>query len=148
MSVTARLSPPFAFAPPLIAIFGIAWSLFGVMQFIPTLSDTPESLMRMGMSAEQAAAYAAYPAWMSVGFAAGAFGGVLGSALLLARRALAVPVLAASLVGYVVLFIGDITEGVFAALGAGQVGVLTLVVAIAAGLWRWSRRSLQLGDLR
>lgn len=148
MSVTARLTPPFALAPPLIAIFGIAWSLFGVVQFIPTLSDTPESLVRMGMSAEQAAVFANYPAWMSAGFALGAFGGVIGSALLLARRALAVPVLAASLAGYVVLFVGDITEGVFAALGAGQVGVLTLVLAVAAGLSIWSRRSLRQGDLR
>ncbi|MFN9014361.1 MAG: hypothetical protein ACK5VS_13205 [Hyphomonadaceae bacterium] len=40
----------------------------------------------------------------------------------------------ASLVAYVVLYIGDIVHGVFAALGPPQVIVLTVVVAIAAAL--------------
>ncbi|MFN7496667.1 MAG: hypothetical protein ACK5XZ_12185 [Hyphomonadaceae bacterium] len=42
--------------------------------------------------------------------------------------------LLASLVAYVVLYIGDIVHGVFAALGPPQVIVLTVVVAIAAAL--------------
>lgn len=42
--------------------------------------------------------------------------------------------------GDVALWIGDALHGVFAALGAPQVVVLSLVVAIAGGLWQLSRR--------
>jgi hypothetical protein len=74
-----------------------------------------------------------------VAFAVGAFGGLLGCVLLLLRRKLAVPVFALSLAGYIALFIGDITEGVFAAMGTPQVVVLSVVVVIAAALW-WLAR--------
>ncbi|HEU4408588.1 MAG TPA: hypothetical protein VFS43_25225 [Polyangiaceae bacterium] len=73
-------------------------------------------------------------------FAVGTFGGLAGCLLLLLRRRVATPVLAASLAGYVLLFAGDVTEGVFAALGAPQVATLSAVVAIAAALFAWSRR--------
>ncbi len=59
----------------------------------------------------------------------------MGSVLLLLRHAPRAPVLAASLVAYVALWIGDAVHGVFAAMGAPQVVILTLVVAIAAGLF-------------
>jgi hypothetical protein len=54
--------------------------------------------------------------------------------MLFARQRGAVPVLGASLAAYLALFIGDIIYGVFAAFGAPQVVVLSLVVLIAAGL--------------
>ena len=47
--------------------------------------------------------------------------------------------LAASLAAYVALWIGDAIHGVFAAMGAPQVAVLTTVVAIAAALFAASR---------
>jgi len=130
-----------------LALVGLAWNGYGVVQFVHSLTDSVESLTQMGMTAEQAATYAHPPAWMSAGFGLGAFGGLLGCALVLARRAAAVPVFAASLVGYVVLYIGDITEGIFAALGAPQVAVLSTVVAIAAALWGWSRSLVAHGVL-
>ena len=75
-----------------------------------------------------------YPAWMTLAFAVGVFGGLAGSVLLLMRRRAAMPVLRALLVAYVGLWVGDALHGVFAAMGAPQVGILTLVVAIAAAL--------------
>jgi hypothetical protein len=71
---------------------------------------------------------------MTLAFAVGVFGGLAGSVLLLLRRAAAMPVLLASLLAYVALWIGDAVHGVFAAMGAPQVMILTLVVAIAAVL--------------
>lgn len=133
-------APPQARLTSIFGALGVAWNLFGVVQLAESLRSTPESLMAMGMTAAQAATMTSYPAWMSVGFAVGAIGGLVGSALLWARHRLATSVLLASLVGYVVLFVGDITEGVFAALGAPQVMILSMVVAIACGLWAWARR--------
>jgi len=96
--------------------------------------------MMSGMTEGQAKLYFGLPVWMNIAFAIGVFGGLLGSALLLLRRKQSVPVFAVSLAGYVVLYIGDITEGVFAIMGSSQVIILTCVVLIAAGLlWlaRW-----------
>jgi len=104
------------------------------VQFVQSLRATTDSLVAGGLTPQQAAVMTSYPAWMTAAFAVGVFGGLLGCVLLLLRRKLAVPVFALSLVGYIALYIGDITEGVFAAMGTPQVVVLSVVVAIAAAL--------------
>ncbi len=122
------------------ALLGLAWNVFGLVQFIGSLSATSQSLQAQGMTPEQAAIMTGYPAWMTVAFAVGVGGGVIGCGLLLLKKAWSVPVFWASLIGYIVLYIGDITEGVFAALGTPQVVVLSIVVAIAAALLWLARR--------
>lgn len=130
-----------------LALAAAAWNVFGVVQFVHSLFHTRDSLMNMGMTAHQAEVYASYPAWMTVGFGVGTLGGLLGCVLILARRSSATPVLTASLAGYVVLYAGDITQGVFEALGAPQIAVLTLVVLVAAALLAWSRVLTRQGAL-
>lgn len=120
---------------------GLVWSLYGIFQYWMGTTSSEAGLMASGMTPSQAALYAGLPPWMNIVFAVGVFGGALGCALLLARHALARPMLAASLAGYVILFIGDIVEGVFTAFGPPQVVVLSVAVAIAAGLvWLASTR--------
>ncbi|MDP3196786.1 hypothetical protein [Tabrizicola sp.] len=126
---------------------GLAWNLFGAVQFIGSLSATPESLQAQGLTADQAAVMLGYPAWMTVVFAIGVFGGALGCGLLLVRKASAVPVFAASLAGYIALYLGDIVHGVFAALGTPQVVVLSIVVLIAAALLWLARHARGQGIL-
>lgn len=115
-----------------IAGFGLLWSLFGVSQFLGTALSNEAALMGAGMTPAQASLYASLPLWMDLAFALGVFGGTIGSALLLFGRREALPVLVASLAGYLVLYAGDIALGVFAAFGIGQVAILSFVVAIAA----------------
>jgi hypothetical protein len=112
-------------------LLGLAWNVFGVVQFIGSLNATIESLTAAGLTAEQAAVMTGYPVWMTIAFAIGVIGGLSGCVLLLLKKKLSVPVFALSLAGYVILYIGDITEGVFSAMGTSQVIVLTSVVAIA-----------------
>jgi hypothetical protein len=128
---------------------GLAWNAYGVVQFAQSVRSTPVSLMAMGLDPAQAMTMTmtSYPLWMTAAFAVGVFGGLVGSALLLLRRRQAVGVFVASLIAYVALYIGDITEGVFAAMGASQVVVLTLVVLIAAGLLWAARRASARGLL-
>ena len=147
LSATIRPSLPHR-AVIVGALAGTAWNLYGVVQFVQALRSTPESLQRMGMTAEQATVYSSYPAWMTVAFGVGVSAGLLGSVLLLIRRTTAVRVFAVSLVGYLVLYAGDITEGVFAALGAPQVAILSTVVVIAAALLAWSVVLSRRGILR
>ena len=126
---------------------GLAWNAYGVVQFVGSISATPDSLMASGLSAEQAAVMTGYPAWMTLAFALGVFGGLFGSGLLIARKRIAVPAFNASLAGYIVLYFGDIVHGVFAAMGPPQIIVLSVVVAIAATLSWSSRRFSKLGLL-
>ena len=123
---------------------GLMWNAYGLWQFAGTLRATEQSLVAAGLTAEQASVMTSYPVWMTLAFAVGVLGGLVGSALLLARRKAAGPVLAGSLLFYIVLYIGDATQGVFAVMGAPQVIVLSVVVAIAAGLLAvasWARKS-------
>lgn len=123
------------------ALGGLAWNAFGAVQFAASVTATEASLIASGLTPEQAAVMTGYPTWMTVAFGLGVLGGLLGSGLLLLRRGLAMPVLLTSLVAYGALWLGDLVHGVFAALGAPQVIILTLVVAIAAALFALSRHA-------
>jgi hypothetical protein len=126
------------------ATAGIAWNLYGAVQFAGAVTATADSLVASGMTPEQAAVMTGYPAWMTVAFFIGVAGGLVGSVMLFLGQSQAKKVLLASLVAYVALWVGDALHGVFAALGAPQVVILTLVVAIAAGLFAASRKLPQL----
>lgn len=130
-----------------IALAGLGWSLFGLFQFTNTMLASEQGLIMGGMTAAQAALYFNLPLWMDIAFAIGVIGGVIGCATMLLRHRATAPVLGLSLAGYIVLFVGDITEGVFAAFGSGQVAILSTVVLIALGLWLAARRYQRIGML-
>jgi len=122
--------------------FGVLWNLYGIYQFVGTLTPAGRAAMAAGMTAAQQQTYFSLPAWMTAVFAIGVFGGLLGALALAARRTAAVPVLAASLVGYTALFSGDVYFGVFEAM-PGQLAILTFVVVVAVALLAtaWAARS-------
>lgn len=122
------------------AAAGLLWNAYGIVQFLKTALSSEQEFIAMGMTAAQASLYASLPDWMTVVFAAGVFGGAIGCGLMLARRALATPVLAVSMAGYVALYAGDIALGVFAAFGAAQVVILSTALAISIGLFALARR--------
>ena len=62
----------------------------------------------------------AIPTATDIAFALGVLGGLVGSVLLLLRHRTALPVFAASLAGYIVLYIGDITQAQRTASDIGQ----------------------------
>jgi hypothetical protein len=116
-----------------MAGFGVLWNIYGMVQFAGSLTPAGRAAMAEGMTAAQAAVYFSLPGWMTAVFALGVFGGLIGSLALLARRRLALPVLASSLVGYAALFAGDVHFGVFDALPS-QLAILAFVVVVAVAL--------------
>lgn len=132
----------------IVAGLGLMWNVFGVAQFVQSLLSTKDSLIAMGMTEVQAEVMKNYPIWMTVAFAVGTLGGTIANVFLLLRKKMATPLFAISLVGYIVLYIGDVTEGVFQALGMTQVIVLTIVVVIAAALLWMSKVSTERNVLR
>jgi hypothetical protein len=135
-TLTPRRAPGWFLAA---SLGGIAWNIFGVVQFAGSITSTEEGLIASGLTANQAAVMTSYPGWMTLAFAIGVFGGLAGSVLLLLRQGIAGPVLAISLAAYAALWIGDAVHGVFAAMGVPQIVILTTVVAIAAALFVLSR---------
>lgn len=115
------------------ALLGIAWNAFGVVQWAGSLGATQDTLMGRGMTAAQSAAYLALPGWMTVAFAVGVFGGLLGSGALAARRRVALPLFAVSLVAYIALYAGDLAHGLFDVMPTQQ-PILNAVVGIAVAL--------------
>lgn len=130
-----------------MAAFGVAWNVFGLVQLADFIGQTRASLMMKGMSPTAADLYYALPVWMKAAFAIGSTGGLIGSLALAARRRWAVPVFGVSLAGYVALYAGDYGYGVFEVI-PGQMAVLSLVVAIALGLAAVSLWALRRGLLR
>lgn len=138
MTTPIQKSPRWLLA---VSFLGLAWNLFGAFQFFRTLNASAESLLAQGLSLEQAQVMTGLPFWMDMAFGWGVLGGLLGCCLLIARRGMAKRVLLSSLIAYLVLFVGDITQGVFAAFGAPQVAILSTVVLIAAGLYAVAHRA-------
>ncbi len=115
----------------LLAGAAMAWNLFGLYQLNDSMMQSEGGLMMRGMSAEAARIYHGLPAWMHAAFALGAGGGAFGCLLLALGRRSATAVFAASLAGYVALFVGDWLEGLFAVL-PGQMSIAAVVLAVAA----------------
>jgi hypothetical protein len=126
---------------------GIVWNVYGVYQYVGTFTQAGQAAMTAGMTPEQAAIYLGLPGWMSVVFAVGVFGGLIGSIAMAARRRVAVPVLIASLAGYCLLFAGDAYHGVFDN-NPGQLAILAVVVLIAVALLWISRIATRRAFLR
>jgi hypothetical protein len=127
------------------ASFGVLWNAFGVWQFANSFTQAGRAAMTAGMTEAQAQAYLSLPSWVSVVFAIGTCAGLLGTIALAINRRIAVPVLAASLTGYGLLFAGDAIHGVFDG-APGQLIILAFVVLIAAAMlwtsWLAGRRGL------
>lgn len=117
----------------IVGVLGAAWNIFGLIQLADSVMQTQQSLMMKGMTPAAAELYYGLPVWMKLAFALGSFGGLVGSTLLVLGSRSAVPVFAASLIGYVALYAGDVSYGVFDVI-PGQMAVLSFVVAFAAAL--------------
>lgn len=131
----------------IVTALGLAWNLFGLVQFAGNLGATQDGLKAACMTAEQANVMLGYPSWMTFAFAVGVIGGVIATALMGLRKSLSVKVFTLSMLGYVALWIGDAVYGVFAALGAPQIAILSLVVAISVALLQVARKAMAWGWL-
>jgi hypothetical protein len=47
-------------------LFGLAWNIFGIVQFLPTVQGTVGSFMAKGMTKEQTELYVGLPVWMTI----------------------------------------------------------------------------------
>ena len=118
-----------------VALF---WNLVGVVMFIMQTGLTAEQIA--AMPPERRMIYESMPAWLTVAYGVGVFGGVLGALGLLMRKRWAVAAFAASLLGVVANMVGIyVHTPAWEVSGAAGLPLGVLLIAIAA-FWLWYAR--------
>ena len=115
-----------------ISAFGLIWSVMGCYNYI--MQTNPEALAQFPEAYQMV--IKGRPGWVSLSFVIAVFGGALGCALMLMRRAVARPVLLLSLVGVVVTFGQAILE-IRTAPGAGSIVMGTGMSLVVSSYLVW-----------
>lgn len=84
-----------------VGVVGLVWNGYGAYDYFMSKTGGEAYLRSVGMTDAQIAHLNAMPFWMTAVWATGVWGAVLGTALLLLRNKLAVPVFFASLAAFV-----------------------------------------------
>lgn len=136
----------------IVGLMATLWNGFGAYDYLMTRSRNMEYLSGMpGVDAEAMLAYVdAYPMWAQIGWGVGVWGGLLGSALLLARSRFAVHAFALSLFGMALSF-GYVFMGPPPPAGTDE-GILALfpymIIAVGVALLVYAMNMLKKGALR
>lgn len=131
----------------IVGVLGLAWNGIAVFDYVMT--QTRNAIVIGSFSPAQLAALEALPAWVTGCWALAVWGGALGSALLLARRRLAEPMLLLSSGAMTVTAVHNFTaEGGLYETGGSGPGFVGLIFVIALGLWGYARAMRVRGVLR
>ncbi len=106
-----------------IAVFALVWNGLGSVNFVMQMNPDMVEAYRES----ERAIINGRPFWATAGFAVGVIGGAIGGFLLLLRRALALPVFIASLIGVLITMIHTIQV----AASPAEFGFVGLFVMIA-----------------
>lgn len=125
----------------IVAGAALVWNLIGLTIYYQHVTASPEALAT-SLGEAQAAFLASTPAWATSAYAIAVNAGVLGSLLLLLRRAWAVPLFAISLAGVLVqdlhaFVLADALE----VWGPGGLVLPAIVLVIAVALLAYSRKA-------
>lgn len=132
-----------------IGIITLLWNTGGFYDFV--MMQTQNQNYLAGLPQVQRDFFHQFPIWAHITWAIGVIGAVLGSVLLLLRRAWAVPVFAASLAGMVATTIHNLFVASPSALdlmGMGAVIFSIMIFVVAVGLWLYARAMRTGGILR
>jgi len=131
-----------------IGIVALLWNAIGAFDYLMT--QTKNAAYLSGFPPEQLAFFFGLPAWVVAAWAIAVWGGVLGAALLLLRKRLAVPVFAVSLAGLVVTtfqnWVLSNAAEIFPDTASRVFSVM--IFAIAVGLYFYARAMRERGVLR
>ena len=131
-----------------IGIVALLWNAIGAFDYLMT--QTRNAAYLSGFPPEQLAFFFGLPAWVVAAWAIAVWGGLLGAALLLLRKRLAVPVFAVSLAGLVVTtfqnWVLSNAAEIFPDTASRVFSVM--IFAIAVGLYFYARAMRERGVLR
>ena len=115
-----------------VGLFGLIWSVMGCYNYI--MQTNPEVLAQFPEVYQMV--IKGRPGWVALSFVIAVFGGALGSALMLMRRAVARPVFLLSLLGVVVTFLQALWV-IVSAPGAGSIVIGTGMSLVVAAYLVW-----------
>lgn len=122
----------------IIAMLSLIWNIIGVMNFVYSVTLGPEALA--AMSEAERALYADIPVFVNLCYAVAVFAGVIGSSLLLLRKAQAISFFILSLVAIVLQFgFGLFLTPMLQAQGTLAL-IFPLVVIAVASYFLWFAR--------
>ena len=134
-------------APASLRVVGwlaLFWNLVGVVMFIMQTSLTPGQ--SAAMPPDRQLVYEAMPSWLTVAYAVGVFGGVIGAFGLLVRKRWAVAAFAASLLAVVLQMAGVYAfTPAWQVSGAAGLPMAVLLIAISGFLFWYARRAAARG---
>ena len=114
-----------------VGIIGVLWNGFGCFAF--TMTATRNEGYLSGFPEEMVAYWTPMPWWLFAVWAIGVFGGLAGSIALLMRRAIAVPLLAASLIAASISMVIGVTAQDAPKMEGSEMFTV-LILGIALGL--------------
>lgn len=119
----------------IVTVLAIIWNAMGVMAYIMDVMLTGEDIAKMS-EVEQNLRFAT-PSWAKSAFAIAVFGGLLGSVLLLVKKALAFPVLIMSFIAIIVqMYNAFFIMDSFAVFGPGGT-IMPIMVIVFGALLIW-----------
>jgi hypothetical protein len=131
-----------------VGLVGLLWNAYGGFDYFMSKTRGDAYLQSVGMTPEQIAHLNAMPAWMTVVWAVGVWGALLGAVLLLLRSRYAVPVFVASLVAYVLSLVYAYLISPMPGSDASLV-IVQLVILVGCLFFAWyAIRARQRGWLR
>lgn len=128
-----------------VGILGVLWNGFGCFDFTMTATNNEAYLGQF--PPEMVAYWTSMPFWMWGLWALGVFGGLAGSAALLMRRAIAVPLLAMSLIAATISMVIGMTAKDAPSMDGSEIFTV-LILGIALGLLAYAYWQNRRGVLR
>lgn len=131
----------------LVAGLALLWNGFGAFDSFMSLTQGDPYLRSMGMTEAQIAYFHRFPAWMSVAWVVGTWGGLAGAILLLLRRRWALWAFGASFVGVLATiyytFICSPDGAEVMGGNTAMTGVITTIAVLLIGYaWFMTRRGV------
>jgi hypothetical protein len=131
-----------------VGVLGLVWNAYGGFGYFMSKTRGDVYLASVGMTPDQIAHFNAMPAWMTVVWAVGVWGALLGAVLLLMRSRVAVPVFIASLVAFLLSLVYAYLISPMPGSGPEMI-VLQVVILVGCVFFVWyARRARDRGWLR
>ena len=121
----------------LVGVVAVLFNAIGVFDFVMSMVQGSAYMASAGMTPAQIDHYNQMPAWMTVDWAIGVWGALLGSALILLRNKLAWPVLAVSLAAFLLSLVYTyvLTDG--GKIMGPQMAIMSAVIAGLLAFFIW-----------
>jgi hypothetical protein len=125
----------------IVGALGLLWNGFGAFDYLMSKLQGEPYYRQMGLTDAQIAYMNAYPLWMTIVWAIGVWGAVLGTILLLRRSRTAAPVFLASLAAFLLSLVYTYTLSNGAQI-MGETGYMQLVVLAGCLFFAWYSRTM------